>query len=127
MDVREAEDADAAALEALVDADLDADRLVRERTVLVAEEGDEIRGFLSYDTWSGTVHVSTMVGEPPVVDELLGEPRRFADAQDIPVEIVVPVHDDELQSIVTGAGFERVGTGPLFDGDPSHRYRYNED
>ena len=127
MDVREAEDADARTLETLVDADLDADRLVRERTVLVAEEGDEIRGFLSYDTWSGTVHVSTMVGEPPVVDTLLEEPRRFADTQDIPVEIVVPVHDDELQSIVTEAGFERVGTGPLFDGDPSHRYRYNED
>lgn len=134
MTIREATDSDAAALESLVDEDFDAKRLVRERTVLVAETDEDavakdlgtIVGFLSYDTWSGTVHVSTMVGEPAVVDELLEEPRQFAENEGIPVEIVVPDHDDELQSIVTAAGFSRVGKGPLFDGKPSHRYRYND-
>ena len=140
MTIREATDSDAEALESLVDGDFDAKRLVRERTVLVAEadrqngkngnDGDDgdgsIVGFLSYDIWSGTVHVSTMVGEPAVVDDLLEEPRNFAESEDVPVEIVVPDHDEELQSIVTAAGFDRVGKGPLFDGKPSHRYRYND-
>jgi hypothetical protein len=132
MTIREATDSDAETLESLVDGDFDAKRLIRERTVLVAETDDDggeghdaIVGFLSYDTWSETVHVSTMVGEPAVVDELLEEPRDFADSEGVPVEIVVPDHDEELQSIVTTAGFDRVGKGPLFDGKPSHRYRYN--
>ncbi|MFW5918717.1 MAG: hypothetical protein ACOCSF_00795 [Halanaeroarchaeum sp.] len=127
MTIREATDSDAEAMESLVDGDLDAARLVRERTVLVADEQDGVVGFLSYDTWSGTVHVSTMVGEPAVVDDLLEEPRQFAEREAIPVEIVVPDHDDELRSVVTDAGFERVGKGPLFDGKPSHRYRYNDE
>lgn len=127
MHVREATEADVEGIEAVVDADLDADRLLRERTVLVAQADGEIRGFLSYDTWSETVHVSTMVGEPDVVDALLEEPQRFADEEDLPVEIVVPDPDVELRSVVETAGFERVGRGPLFDGDPSHRYRYNVD
>ncbi|MFW6003895.1 MAG: hypothetical protein ACOCPT_05685 [Halanaeroarchaeum sp.] len=147
MNIREATDDDVDALAALVDADLDAKRLVHERTVLVAvteadgaaggddgemaatRDGDEeeLLGFVSYDTWSDTIHLSTMVGEPPVVDALLDEPRRLADAEDIPVEIVVPEDDEGLESIVTAAGFERVGRGPLFEGKPSHRYRYNED
>ncbi|MFW6265868.1 MAG: hypothetical protein ACOC2A_03730 [Halanaeroarchaeum sp.] len=147
MNIREATDDDVDALAAMVDADLDAERLVHERTVLVAvtkadgvvggddgekaaaRDGDEeeLLGFVSYDTWSDTIHLSTMVGEPPVVDALLDEPRRLADAEDIPVEIVVPEDDGGLESIVTAAGFERVGRGPLFEGKPSHRYRYNED
>lgn len=126
MRIREAIESDAPALESLVGDDFDAARLVRERTVLVAEDDEAVVGFLSYDTWSETVHVSTMVGEPEVVDALLDEPRRFADAEDIPVEIVVPDFDSGLQTVVTDAGFERVGKGPLFDGEPSHRYRYNE-
>ncbi|MFB6093362.1 MAG: N-acetyltransferase family protein [Halanaeroarchaeum sp.] len=126
MEVRDATPADADRLAALVDAEFDPSRLIRERTVLVAEDDDQVVGFLSYDVWSETVHVSTMVGDPPVVDELLAEPRSLADREAIPVEIVVPDHDDELRSIVRDAGFERVGRGPLFDGEPSHRYRYND-
>ncbi|UWG46309.1 Uncharacterized protein HSRCO_0006 [Halanaeroarchaeum sp. HSR-CO] len=147
MNIREATDDDVDALAALVDADLDAERLVHERTVLVAvaetdegveadgtgdvtdseEDTENLLGFVSYDTWSETIHLSTLVGEPPVVDALLDEPRRLADAADMPVEIVVPEHDEQLESVVTEAGFERVGKGPLFDGRPSHRYRYNDE
>lgn len=132
MNIREATGNDVDALLELVDSSFDARRLVHERTVLVAEEtGDdappgELLGFVSYDTWAETVHLSTMVGEPEVVDTLLEEPRRFADAEGIPVEIVVPEDDEELRSVVIEAGFERVGKGPLFDGKPSHRYRYND-
>lgn len=126
MNVREASDDDAGAIAGLVDADLDADRLLRERTVLLAERDGDVVGFLSYDVWADTVHVSTMVGDPPVVDELLGPPRRFADTEGMPVEIVVPDADEQLQAIVTEAGFESVGRGPLFDGKPSHRYRYRD-
>lgn len=126
MDTREATPADASTLEAYVDGDLDAERLIRERTVVVAEANDEMLGFVAYDAWNGTVHVSALVGDSDVVDVLLQPARRLAATDDMPVEIVVPDDDHDLQTVVEEAGFERVGTGPLFDGEPSHRYRYNE-
>lgn len=126
MKVREATPADAPTLESLVSGDLDADRLVRDRRVIVAVAANEIQGFLSYDTWNGTVHVSTLVGDRDVVEALLEEPRRFADREGLPVEIVVPDGDEQLREAVEDAGFEHAGEGPAFEGGPSHRYRYPE-
>lgn len=124
MDVREATPGDAPRIESLVAGDLDADRLVRDRRVIVAEAGDELEGFLSYDTWNGTVHVSTLVGDRTVVDALLAEPRRFAEREGLPMEIIVPQGDDDLRAAVEAAGFEDHGEGPIFEGEASRRYRY---
>ena len=106
MEVREATPGDAPAMEALVAGDLDADRLVRDRRVIVAESGEELSGFCSYDTWNGTVHVSTLVGDRDVVDALLTEPRRFADREGLPIEVVVPDGDETLREAVEAAGFQ---------------------
>lgn len=125
MNVREASEEDAAAIGELVDADIDVDRLLRERMVVLAETDDDIVGVLSYEVWADTVHVSTVVGEPSVVDELLDPPRRFADSEGMPIEIVVPDHDDSLRTVVTESGFDVVGRGPEFGGTPTHRYRYD--
>ncbi|MFB6069696.1 MAG: hypothetical protein ABEJ76_01625 [Halanaeroarchaeum sp.] len=127
MEIREATGGDVDALEALVDDDFDAARLLRERTVVVATDGEDLVGFASYDTWSGTVHVSSLVGDPPVVDRLLDEPIRFAEREGLAVEIVVPDDDEDLTETIVDLGFEVVGKGPLFDGKSSHRYRYVQD
>jgi len=124
MEVREATPGDAPAMEALVAGDLDADRLVRDRRVIVAESGEELAGFCSYDTWNGTVHVSTLVGDRDVVDALLTEPRRFADREGLPIEVVVPDGDETLREAVEAAGFQSAGEGPTFEGEPTRRYRY---
>lgn len=125
MDVREATPSDAPGIETLIPGDVDADRLVRDRRVIVAESGDELEGCLSYDTWNGTVHVSTLVGNRQVVDALLAEPRRFAEREGFPMEIIVPKSDTDLQAAVEAAGFEDHGEGPIFEGEPSKRYRYS--
>lgn len=135
MHVREATPADAPAIEALVSGDLDADRLVRDRRVIVAQSGDptqddqggNIEGVLSYDTFRETVHVSTLVGDSEVVTALLVEPRRFAERESLPIEIVVPASDNALREAVENGGFEAVGDGPSFEGSPSKRYRYIAD
>lgn len=135
MHVREATPADAPAIEALVAGDLDADRLVRDRRVIVAErdettdeDGDgNIEGVLSYDTFGDTVHVSTLVGDSELVKALLVEPRRFAEREELPIEIVVPESDEVLREAVENGGFEVVGDGPSFEGGPSKRYRYPTD
>lgn len=124
MEIREATPGDAAAIESLVPGDIDADRLVRDRRVIVAADGEEIEGFLSYDTWNGTVHVSTMMGDRSIVDALLAEPRRFAEREGFPMEIIVPQAEEELRAAVEAAGFEDHGEGPIFEGEPSRRYRY---
>lgn len=126
MDVREATPQDADALAALVSGEVDVVRLIEDRMVVVAEGDSGIEGFVSYDTHDGAVHVSKIVGTPPVVEVLLAEPRRFAAAEDIPIEIVVPADDDELRAIVKSAGFESTGEGPTFEGQRTHRFRLSE-
>lgn len=133
MHVREATPADAPAIEALVAGELDADRLVRDRRVIVAQREEttdddpdgDIEGVLSYDTFGDTVHVSMLVGDAEVVKALLVEPRRFAEREELPIEIVVPDSDEALREAVENGGFEVVGEGPSFEGDPSKRYRYS--
>ena len=123
MNVREATPDDADAIERLSEGELDAARLIRDRAVSVAEGADQIEGFVSYDTYDGTVHVSTLVGELDVIEALLAEPRRFAHAEGLPIEIVVPASEEGLERVVREAGFERVGDGPQFEGQATHRFR----
>lgn len=123
MEVREATPDDAPAIESLARSDIDADRLVVDRRVIVAEENGELLGFLSYETWGGAVHVSTLVGDPAIVDALLEEPRRFGDREGLPVEIVIPESDSTLLEALEEAGFTPVGGGPAFHGEESRRFR----
>ncbi|MFB6268795.1 MAG: hypothetical protein ABEH83_02545 [Halobacterium sp.] len=122
MHVREATADDADALVALADDELDGARLVRDRTVRVAENDDGVAGFVAFDTWRGAVHVTRLDGDPDAVGELLDAPRQFAAGEDLPVEAVL-VEGDALGDVLVDAGFEDVGPGPMFDGEQTRRYR----
>jgi hypothetical protein len=122
MNVRDATADDADAIDALAGTALDAARLVRDRTVRVADDDGDVRGFVAFDAWRGTVHVTRLDGDPEAVRELLDEPREFAAHEDVPVEVVL-VEDDALADVLTDAGFEDAGPGPMFDGARTRRYR----
>ena len=124
MDVREATPDDVDALESLVEGPLDATQLIHDRTVILAETADGIQGFVSYDIFDDAVHVSTIVGDADALEALLAEPRRFAAAEELPIEIVVPESAAALNRVVQTVGFEPVGAGPRFDGEPTRRFRY---
>ncbi|WP_232703296.1 hypothetical protein [Halobacterium wangiae] len=123
MNVRDATDDDAESLVALASDDIDAERLIRDRTVRVAETDDGVAGFVAFDTWRGAVHVTRFDGESDVVGELLSEPRSFAAGESLPVEVVVPDGDEAFHEVLVDAGFEDEGEGPAFNGEETRRFR----
>ena len=124
LEIREATPSDAPAIRALVSQVVDVDRLVMDRRVIVAESEEEVTAAAAYDTWNGTVHLSTLVGDPEAFEALLEEPLRFAEREGCPVEIVVPADDTRLEGAVRRVGFEPVGPGPTVDGADSTKYRF---
>lgn len=122
MQFRDATADDADALGALADEEVDAARLVRDRTVRVAVDDDDLAGFVAFDTWRGAVHVTRLAGDPSAVGELLDAPREFAASEGVPVEVVL-TEDDSLAAVLEDAGFEDAGPGPVFDGAQTRRYR----
>ncbi len=134
MHVRDAMEADAGRLAALTDAPRDVMRnLVHDRTVRVAvreregddqdPEDDEILGFVSFDAREHTVHVTQLEGDPDSFDRLLEEPIRFARAEGMAVELLVPEDERDLPDAAMEAGFEQVGSGPRFEGQETQKYR----
>ncbi|MFC6939710.1 hypothetical protein ACFQE8_06980 [Salinirubellus sp. GCM10025818] len=124
MEVRDAVEADADRLAELTDTPTDVMRnLVHDRTVRVAEDDDEVLGFVSFDARRETVHVTQLEGTTGAEERLLEEPCRFARNEGMIVEMLVTGEDDDLQAIAEAAGFENQGTGPVFDGTPTVRYR----
>lgn len=122
MHVREATADDAEAIVSLAADELDGARLVRDRTVRVAEREDGVAGFVAFDTWRGAVHVTRLDGDPAAVAELLDAPRQFAAGEGLAVEAVL-VEEDALADVLVDAGFEEVGPGPTFDGSQTRRFR----
>lgn len=126
MEVRDAVEEDADALAGLVDGPRDVFRnVIHDRTVRVAEAGDDIVAFVSFDARPGTVYVTQIGGEPDAVDRLLEEPVRFAQGEEMNVELLVEETDSDIAAVVAEAGFERVGRGPRFDDVETVRYRYS--
>ncbi len=124
MDVRDAVEADAERLAELTDTPRDVMRnLIHDRTVRVAEREEEMVGFVSYDAREQTVHVTQMEGDVDAVDRLLDEPIRFAQAEGMAVELLVPESERRAQEAARDAGFEEIGGGPHFEGEPTVRYR----
>lgn len=127
MEMRDAREADAERLAGLADAPQDVMRnLVHDRTVRVAEAGDEVRGFVSFDARERTVYITQLEGDSEVYDALLAEPVRFARTERMAVEVLVPETASGMHSAAADAGFERVGVGPEFDGERTTRYRIEE-
>ena len=124
MQLRDAVEADAGRLAALTDSPRDVMRnLVHDRTVRVAEQDDEIVGFVSFDARERTVHVTQLEGDADVYQPLLDEPIGFARSEGMSVELLAVDTEPDLQSAATEAGFEEVGPGPNFEGEPTTRYR----
>ncbi|WP_418280079.1 hypothetical protein [Halorubrum sp. DTA98] len=82
-----------------------------------------ISGFIAFDARSETVHVTDFGGPERVVRELFEEPRRFAVRESMNVEVVVADDDSIGIDAVEGVGFDRVGSGPRFDGRSTTRFR----
>ena len=124
MKLRDAIEADAGRLAALTDAPRDVMRnLVHDRTVRVIEDEDKIRGFVSYDARQETVYITQLEGDAESYPKLLAEPIRFAKAEGMAVELLVPENTPERREAAMDAGFEQTGTGPRFDGEVTIRYR----
>lgn len=123
MNVRDATSDDEAALGTLADGDVDPARLVRDRTVRVAETDDGIVGFVAFDASRRAVHVTRLAGGPEIVEALLGEPCSFAATECVPVEAVLLDPEDAIRETLFRAGFEDVGPGPRFEGRETRRYR----
>ena len=127
MDVRDAVEADAGRLASLTDTPRDVmQNLIHDRTVRVAEQDDELRGFVSYDAREGTVHVTQMDGDPATFQRLLEEPIRFARMEGMAVELLAPADEPELQNAAIAAGFDEIGSGPRFEGQPTTKLRMRE-
>lgn len=128
MEVRDAVEADAEPLAELSGAPRDVLRnLIHDRTVRVAEDGDRLLGFVSFDARPGTVYITQLSGEPTAVERLLAEPVRFATTEAMSVELLVAVADESLQAAAESVGFEEAGPGPRFDDVQTVRYRYEPD
>ncbi|MFQ3318790.1 MAG: hypothetical protein ACI8UR_000607 [Natronomonas sp.] len=128
MDIRDAIEADAERLATLTGAPTDVMRnLVHDRTVRVAHEADDVRGFVSYDAQEKTIHVTQLEGDPELCERLLEEPTRFAAGENMEVELLVTEADESAQTAVERAGFEEHGPGPSFDGTRTTRYRWTPD
>jgi hypothetical protein len=147
VDVRDAVEADAETLGAIVDLPADALRnVVHDRTVRIAVEppsdpgpnadvepeaadaagaaDESVRGFVAFDVREGTVHVTQLAGDADVAERLLAEPVRFAVNEGFDVSFVVPTSDADAEAAAQAAGFEAVGPGPRFDGAGTTRYRF---
>jgi hypothetical protein len=123
MNVRDATADDVDSLVALASDEIDASRLIRDRTVRVAENDDGLAGFVAFDAMQDAVHVTRFDGDPDAVAELLDEPCSFAAGESLPVEVVVPDRDEEFHDVLVDAGFEDAGAGPAFDGEGTRRFR----
>jgi len=80
-------------------------------------------GFVSYDARADTVHVTQLEGEATVADRLLEEPLRFAERENMAVELLAPEGETETREAAKRAGFEHAGRGPTFEGESTVRYR----
>ena len=131
MEVRDAVERDAAAMAALTDAPEPVLRnTVHERSVRVlteapeTDEDDDVVGFVSFDAREDAVFVTQFGGDRAACERLLAEPLRFARAEGLPVEVVLREDDDEMRAAAEAVGFEPVGAGPRFRGEPTRKYRH---
>ena len=141
MRVRDAVEADAAAIGSMADRPRDVVRnMIHDRSVRVgvtddaappadADAGEDtavsaVAGFVAFDVRDGTVHVTNFEGTDDAVERLFEEPVGFATREGMTVEAVIP-DDRTTPEVVEPMGFEAVGSGPRIDGASTTRYRFD--
>jgi hypothetical protein len=107
------------------DADMAAETDAEENADPAGGETESVLGFVAFDVRGGTVHVTQLAGDATVAERLLAEPIRFAVNEGFDVAFVVPESDDDAAAAADAAGFEAVGSGPTFEGEPTTRYRFD--
>lgn len=132
MQIRDAWEGDESAIADLATGDIDPRHLVRERVVRVATDASEsdgdsategaLAGFLAFDASPEALHVTRIGGDGDAVRLLLDDAIRYAEREDLAVEAVVPVGGSTAVALET-RGFERVGSGPRFEGQETARFR----
>lgn len=86
-------------------------------------DGPELTGFVGFDARNDTVHVTQFAGARDACERLLQEPVRFAKNEGMRVEVVVTATEEEMRAAVEAVGFEKHGSGPMFEGERTVRYR----
>lgn len=142
MDVREAKEQDMEAIATIADVPTGMVRnLIHDRTVRVAmvdteqtgtdpnvdvdvQEGEQLTGMVSFDVRDGRVHVTQLAGTESACETLLSEPLSFAQAENLPVEVVVSTDESDKQTILERVGFEEAGPGPDFNGSETRRFEH---
>lgn len=124
MRVRDATETDSGRLADLADvpSEVMADA-IHDRTVCVAEDDGDVVGFVGFDAHRDAVHVTHLHGSPTARELLLDEPIRFAASESMPIELVALETEDRTHAAAESAGFERIGSGPRFEGRPTTRFR----
>jgi hypothetical protein len=127
--IREAREADAAGVAALVRLSPDAVRtVIHARTAIVGIEGGDTHvGFVAFDAFEGAVHITQLAGPLPVLRRLLRSPMEFAQAEGMPVETLTRAEDTAHIDALRACGFTDAGVGPRFDGTQTRRLRWRSD
>ena len=124
MRVRDAVEDDVECLASLGDLPASAvPGLIHDRTVCVAENDGDVVGFVAFDAREDAVYVTQLAGPRDAEQLLLDEPKRFATAEEMPVEIMVPAEDEATCDALRAVGFEDDGPGPRFGNDTTRRFR----
>lgn len=132
MTIRDATEDDLDRLAHLADTSRDAAHgMLRDRTVRVhckeAAPEAPVTGVVSFDATEVAVQVTRLAGEVSCYERLLEEPLRFANTENLPVEMVVPQEAQDLRRVLDEAGFESVREGPSFQGQATTLFRCSTD
>lgn len=85
-----------------------------------------LRALVSFDARQETVHITQIAGDRQGIERLLEEPIRFARREGMDVEAIVSETDETGKTAVEAKGFDRIGEGPRFEGEPTSHYRLEE-
>ncbi|WP_458188796.1 hypothetical protein [Haladaptatus sp. NG-WS-4] len=124
MHVRDAMESDGGRLAELADVPTEVmSNVVHDRTVCVAESNEKIQGFVGFDAYKDTVHVTHLFGSESACERLLDEPIRFAENEEMTVEMLLPEAETDTADVAEDVGFEHLGSGPRFEDQQTLRFR----
>lgn len=127
MKIRDAVEADASQLAELADSPRDVlKNMVHDRTVRVAVTNNEIDAFISFDATPGSVYITQLAGTETGCRELLNEPIRFGQNENMRIEILVPANESTIKHAVTDAGFVKVDSITHPTNMDFDRYEYSD-
>lgn len=125
MEIRDAVEADAPDLAELADSPRDVlKNMVHDRTVRVAVTNNDIVAFVSFDATPGSVYITQLAGTETACRELLEEPIRFGENENMRIEILVPTTDAVTKHAVRDAGFKQVDSNIHASTTEYDRYEY---